>query len=580
MPMKASSPSRRSASPARVFRALGIGFGLLLVTAVLAAVTLKSGIASAGNDLKPATAEQIAAAEAKAAKIAARPTKQSATRARQAEQAAAGAADALIEGRIADLGINLSPYTDYCEAWAFTDVMTRARPWMIFRDGADQWGTEGEHPTDDMGWAVPTANLKPFTIMFIESQGAYPGGRYTLTYEGRGTIHMGWDAQLDRRLGANAFAVNVRPNTGIYLRIEESDPNDPVRNIKLFMPGYGPSEPKAGQAFHDLFLERLRPFQTVRYMNWQRINNNPSETWADRTTPAHATQNLTEGVALEHIFTLANTLQSDAWICVPHRVNDDYIRRMAELARDQLDPTLKLYIEHSNEVWNGQFQQANYAREAGRAANLHSDPFRAQLFHHAKRSIEVFRIFTAVFGDQAESRLVCCMGSQSGNPWVSEQLLGYPGAAAVTDALAIAPYFGLDVAKQVQDHANCDTRQVLRYAAEDLLNTSAERIAAHKAHANRHGVALVAYESGQHLVGHSGVQNDERVTNLLIDANRQPEIGQMTQRLRDLWREAGGSTYVSYAFVRRPSKWGSWGHLETMDQPLEEAHKYRMLIAP
>jgi hypothetical protein len=44
------------------------------------------------------------------------------------------------------------------------------------------------------------------------------------------------------------------------------------------------------------------------------------------------------------------------------------------------------------------------------------------------------------------------------------------------------------------------------------------------------------------------------------------------------WFGAGGGLYVLYNDVFRPRKSGSWGILEYLDQPLEEAPKYRAVL--
>jgi hypothetical protein len=44
-----------------------------------------------------------------------------------------------------------------------------------------------------------------------------------------------------------------------------------------------------------------------------------------------------------------------------------------------------VYVEHSNEVWNGLFAQARYASERGKALGLASDDLTARYRYHALR---------------------------------------------------------------------------------------------------------------------------------------------------------------------------------------------------
>jgi hypothetical protein len=64
------------------------------------------------------------------------------------------------------------------------------------------------------------------------------------------------------------------------------------------------------------------------------------------------------GVAWEWIADLANKADKPICINVPHRANDDYVRNLAVLLRDQTTTSKKIYVEYSNEVWNN---GANFA---------------------------------------------------------------------------------------------------------------------------------------------------------------------------------------------------------------------------
>jgi hypothetical protein len=99
-------------------------------------------------------------------------------------------------------------------------------------------------------------------------------------------------------------------------------------------------------------------FRILRFMDWLSTNHsaNAIVSWADRPTrdrkPTEA-----EGARWETIVELANTVRRDPWINIPVRANDDYVRNLATLLRDTLDPALAVYVEYSNEIWNGTFDQ-------------------------------------------------------------------------------------------------------------------------------------------------------------------------------------------------------------------------------
>ncbi len=62
---------------------------------------------------------------------------------------------------------------------------------------------------------------------------------------------------------------------------------------------------------------------------------------------------------------------------MPHMASDDYIRHFAEMVKGGLKPGLKVYIEYSNECWNGIFAQARYCRDQGKKLGLSDNDYQA-----------------------------------------------------------------------------------------------------------------------------------------------------------------------------------------------------------
>lgn len=64
------------------------------------------------------------------------------------------------------------------------------------------------------------------------------------------------------------------------------------------------------------------------------------------------------------------------------------------------------------QVWNTGFPQGKYARSKGIELGLSAKEDIAGYYYHAKRSAEIFDIFTSVFGqDQRTARLKYIVGS-------------------------------------------------------------------------------------------------------------------------------------------------------------------------
>jgi hypothetical protein len=56
---------------------------------------------------------------------------------------------------------------------------------------------------------------------------------------------------------------------------------DPVRNIRLIMPGFLATH--EAQPFHPFFLKHIERFSTLRFMDWQHTNSDDWVTFAPAT---------------------------------------------------------------------------------------------------------------------------------------------------------------------------------------------------------------------------------------------------------------------------------------------------------
>ena len=72
------------------------------------------------------------------------------------------------------------------------------------------------------------------------------------------------------------------------------------------------------------------------------------------------------------------------------------------------------------------------------------------------------------------------------------------------------------------------------------------------------------------------MENNQRITNLFIAANRDERMYQAYSDYLNGWENAGGSLFRPWLDIGQYSKWGSWGALEHVDQ--EESPKYNALL--
>ena len=471
----------------------------------------------------------------------------------------------------APLGTNLAGIASWNPAWQFVDVFKTARPWISQCNGCG-WGEGGALDLSPEGWVLSFgANQYAETVML--DGGVYPDGEFVLTYTGEGEISfsLGSATIISQADGRIVFIPSG--DSGIWLRLESVNPQNPLRDIRVYAPTYENST----EVFHPQFLERLEGFTTLRFMDWMTTNNSPIVTWDDRPHLTDA-QWHEFGVPVEILVALANRLNTDAWFNMPHLADDDYIRQFATMVHANLNPNLRAYIEYSNETWNSIFAQSYYVIEQGRALGLSDNDFQAGLFYHSHRAGEIFAIWEEVFGNT--DRLVRVLASQGANAWTGEQVLTYDAMYTRADALAIAPYFGgyLGDPDTIDAVLAMGVDGVLDASLADIQGDVRGWIADNVSLTTQYGVELVAYEGGQHLSGVGRAMDDDRLTDLFIRANRHPRMGDLYGEYLRQWGELGGGLFVNFSDITEPSRFGSWGVLEYQTQPRADAPKYDALM--
>jgi hypothetical protein len=463
------------------------------------------------------------------------------------------------------LGVNLNAVRYWSPALPFADVFMQAGAWIPQRAGSSAWNTGEPLDLDDAGWVRSLAPGQQAAVMILQG-GWHPAGLYRVIYDGRGEITLGLDARVVRRQD-NELLAEVKPNNGIVLKLLQTDPADPVRNIRFFLPNLGPASNPS--SFNPAYLDYLQGFKVIRFMDWANTNLNDTSDWRERTRTGHATQDRKSGVALEHMLQFAQELQANPWFNVPHAADDTFVRQMAESIRSAIPAGRKFYIEYSNEVWNRQFpQHAHATREAARLGLRDADAF------YMRRALQIFAIFEEVFG--GSERFVRVLAGQAENVHRAGRLLSYPGIAGKVDAYAIAPYFGHrgQLAAIEKDEAKKKSIDALVARLAETVEEAGETIRANVFLARRAGVELIAYEAGQHVTNPPG-QDD-----FCAEVNRHPAMTGLYGRYMDIWeRETGGALLVLFTDMSRYGRSGCWGLSEYHGQTLVAAPKLQAVRA-
>jgi hypothetical protein len=489
------------------------------------------------------------------------------------------------------IGVDLDGLGDGNRAKTLIDLGKTARGWEII--GAKKMTTLDEHgwPTTDASsvffdvrpfgtWAPPVDDPDNFQPDW--------SGTYKLSFQGQATLDFVEDTtsqvqnqKYDPATNITTADIVVPKGTGllcIAFKDTKRTANDPAGNgitqVHLIRPGYSP-DTKA--LFTDEFLQAIKPFAVLRFMDWLQTNHNPgfygdsghhALEWADRHVPDDATQadfGNKYGVAWEYVIELAKASGKDIWINIPVAATDDYVKNLAQLLKQGLPPTTNIYIEHSNEVWNFSFPQYLYNKMAaadevkagGSILNKDGETNPEVWTHrrHAKRLIEIGNIFRDTFGsaDAARIRPVYASWVISAKPhyedvleWVDK---AYGPPKDYFYALAGAAYF--DVSKAPKD---ADVPALLRAMRDSSDAHVKDRLALQEI-ADHYGLKNFQYEIGPDVGG----GKTDNIANR-IESNRDPGMKDLILHdAKDNWFSHGGDLYMYFSFCGPSSRHGAWG---------------------
>ena len=488
-----------------------------------------------------------------------------------------------------------------------------------------------------------------------------------------------FDSDIDADAETNAVLMNIR---GI-------NPDNYVKNIRVIMPGgtckdstgiHNPYLRMESQAdcpsgttyesfesrlstdrntiiFNPDYLLFLRNFKLVRMMNlmeaslkdlcgneettcpdnvgtWSHQATIDDSVWGGddgRTAPEDH-----KGVPIEVMVALANTLKKDIWINIPHIATDDYISNYAQQIFNTLDPSIKVYLEYSNEVWNSGFAGYQHTTQEGlkidgfddvptaytslfdnRTTNFKSrcdamptstpeeiqkknsarcEHYFARLRFFSKRSVEIFNIWEGIFGVDSP-RLHKVLGSFVGDKLLTELMLdniqNTYGPNKV-NSVAVAPYFfGCTVATQCPNAAhqliNTQTvddvfatidqpREIDVKSLDGTIKATEEQLT----RTRLFNVDLITYEGGQHLVTGvfgSAISEAEkpRLRKLFHAVNRDPRMKDRYIIFLNAWKELaddGATLFTLYTMPQSFYRFGNFGIKEHLNMPRSESPKF------
>lgn len=490
------------------------------------------------------------------------------------------------------IGMNLPALNYYTPSLVFSDAMTTASPMMTFPDWKT-WnsGFMKQVPVDRQGWPLEVPYVVagiPQHVRFLINN--YYQGDYVVLFEGKGEIT--WNGvKSEKQDGITHLFLNGKGGH-VWANIMSSEKGDHIRNMRIIPAEYQGKEDNLPR-FNPLYLKGLRPFHALRFMDFTNTNNSKNRGWVDRNQPGYYTQGTDQGIAWEYAIELANVLHADPWICIPHQATDDYIEHLAQLFHDNLDPGLKLHVEFSNEMWNWMFDQATYILNN---APGHPDAYvsadlatisPAGSGHPEKDAYmmaRAFKIFNSVWFDRRD-RLVNVAAIQIGWDDTFRRVMKYLFETDGVGADAISPT-GYICGISEENHARwnaMDPSQVTpKMILEPCQPTFNEHYLALVETAKKYGVDIVVYEGGQHLQPFK--QGDWQYNDAVYDAQIHPMMYERYIQNFSVMNQMGVKLFMAYNYISpRKQKWGSWGHLERMEDVIsldlmKSAPKYKALL--
>ncbi|KAK3083039.1 hypothetical protein FSP39_012374 [Pinctada imbricata] len=500
----------------------------------------------------------------------------------------------IMANRNVNIGINLGGITYYSSEIKFTDIAKQSQSWLSERtEGAHshEWDSHEESTVHWRNDGYP-ADLPPtmrLVKLMLRNFGVHaPRGNYTILYDGEGDIGIKLVKNHIYYKGKGRMVVYLEPGSGgVLVELLRTNPHNPLHNLRVIFPGYEYRYERF--PFYPPFLESLVRYSEMRFMDFLRTNGHTPEptTWDSRKSLTFHTQTGSNGAAIEHMIHLANIIGSDPWFNMPHAADDNYVTQFATLVKKTLRPDLKVYIEYSNEVWNGIFRQTKYSQERGISLNLDSQSWRAGFKYYNKRSTEVMKLWKKVYGS-AHDKLIPVWAWQTGYQDYTRQALEDLGSRSQEfKALAITGYFGCDklAAKHAAELPTMSFQQMAQLCKDDMPNIEAS-YRHYMELAKNHSLKLLMYEGGPGIVEAGAIahgSHQQSVTEKAIAFNRHGMMEVAVTDVLEAWRNVTSISYNSppgglfnyFSSAGTPSKYGSWGMLEYTGQPLSSVPKYR-----
>ena len=504
---------------------------------------------------------------------------------------------------MASIGMNLANVSYWSTEEPFIDRFKTSAPWKA--NAASGSTVDPAGVTFDASGnpiAIPKGAATISTSFAVDPPAESPIDTYVLTYSGTATIKLAGAKILSQSAGQIKFEVTDPSRVSVSISVSAMSTTDPLHDVHVVRTDQVDLF-KSGEIFNPDFVTKASNWDVLRFMDWGNTNASQTVSWADHAVASDASwgfKSNADGVPLEVMVKLANEAHTDMWWNVPTQADDTYVTNALAYIHDHLDPSLKVHVEYSNEVWNWGFDAARYARaEAaklwGNDANHDGtiDPTdkaetitNGYMVYYGYRSAQIASIAHQVFGTEGDARVVDVLSAQT--TW--SELTTYTlkgialanagGAGGLFDEYAVTTYFGM-TAKTDADKATIlgwanGGKAGLDAAFKELasggaLSTDHSLAAAAQNYAEQGKIAqaqdlhLIAYEGGASLIAtpFTGADQDI-VTAFFAQMMNDPRMGTLYTQMSHDFTAAGGTTLIAYADTGNGGQYGYWGTLDSI----------------
>ena len=483
------------------------------------------------------------------------------------------------------LGANLTALSYYDKDRPFNDVMKTADGFTSVLSG----GLTAPR-LDSLGWP-----LQDFNITVMNGMDTTMGGTYKLKFNGSATVakqfggftvsNQVYNPTTNTTTADLVFPVHLPANQSMGLTFTSTHFAPGVagaKNIQIMKPGVAFD----GPVFDSTFLNHFSRFACLRYIFWRNTIDNQDSLWENRTQITSPSQSQKNGCAWEYCIMLANTLHSDLWINVPFLADSTYIINLAQLIKDSLDPTLHVYIENSNEVWNFAYSETilNNSRALAEGSVpgsiLNFDGINNPGFYpqrrHALRSKIISDLFKGVMGASSlndrfrvmfGAQLAFFDNSRRGIDFINDYF-GDPSQFFF--GICGAPYFNATATNTDSTATDTAILNALQTAIDTkVYKPFGSQMDQYAARTKYYNIKLYGYEGGPDTYGPQNISAKR-------DANRNPRIKPMCYNFLRTWYTYGPDNLINW-FTGGAGSWGTAFGTWTLTENYENSYKLQAI---